>query len=120
MAYADPQSITINAVAISLPRTGSGVSSGDFTSADGLTKLIVSHQYGRRNRRSLRFQVKKIAADPYVAGASAEVSTSCTLVVDSPKNGYTNAEIKLVLDGMMSFLTASSGAKLTQLLGGES
>jgi hypothetical protein len=120
VGYADPQSVTINAVAISLPRTSSGLSSGEFTSNDGNTKEIVSHQYGKRTRRSLRFQAKKIAADPFVAGANVEYSASYTLVVDVPKAGFTVAEQKLVLDGMMSYLTASSGAKMTQLLGGES
>jgi len=33
MSFADPQSVTVNAVAISLPRTSSGVNSGVFTSA---------------------------------------------------------------------------------------
>jgi len=119
MAFADPQSITVNAVAISLPRTGSGINTGTFTSADGNTKLTVSNQYGKRTRRSLRFDLTKIAADPLISAQNIRYSMSANLVVDLPVTGFTVAEAKLLLDGMMTYLTASTGAKLTQLLGGE-
>lgn len=120
MAYSDPQSITVNSVAISLPRTGQGVNNGQFRSADGLTVETISHTYGKRTRRSLRFDSSKIAADPLVSAQNIKYSMSAYLVVDLPVTGYTVAEAKLLLDGMMTYLTASSGAKLTQLLGGES
>jgi hypothetical protein len=45
---------------------------------------------------------------------------STYLVVDLPAaGGYTVAEAKLIVDGLTAYLTASSGAKVTQLLGGE-
>lgn len=120
MAFADPQSITVNAVAISLPRTGQGVNTGQFNSADGNTVETISHTYGKRTRRTLRFDSSKIAADPLISAQSIKYSMSAYLVVDLPTTGYTVAEAKLLLDGMMAYLTASSGAKMTQLLGGES
>jgi len=119
MAFADPQSITINAVAISLPRTGSGINQGTFTSADANTKETISHTYGNRTRRVLRFDQSKIAADPLVSAQNIKYSMSAYLVVDLPVTGFTVAEAKQVLDGMMTYLTASTGAKLTQLLGCE-
>jgi hypothetical protein len=33
--------------------------------------------------------------------------------------GYTIVELKQIVDGFLAMLTASSGAKITQLLGGE-
>jgi hypothetical protein len=39
--------------------------------------------------------------------------------VDHPVNGFTNTEVKQLVDGFTAYLTASSGAKVTQLLGGE-
>lgn len=120
MAFADPQSVTINAIAVSLPRTSSGVSTGAFTSADGNVTLSVSHQYNKRTRRAYRLQQKKVASDPYVAGASAEVFAAVTLVVDSPKNGFTNTEINYLIQALAAEMTESTGARALQLLGGES
>jgi len=119
MSFADPQSVTINAVAISLPRTSSGVNTGVFTSADGLTRESVSHSYGKRTRRTIRLDVSKIGADPLLPTVNTKFSASVYLVVDAPAAGYTNTELKQAADGFLAVLTASSGAKLTQLLGGE-
>jgi hypothetical protein len=120
MAFADPQSITINAVATSLPRTGQGASNGTFSSNDGLIKQTVSHAYGKRTRRTFRIDHSKVAADPFLAGVNTKYSMSAYVVVDVPVTGYTVTEAKQVVDGLMAALTASSGAKITQLLGGES
>lgn len=119
MAFADPQSVTINAVPISLPRTGSGIDTGTFTSNDGAVKMTVSHQYGKRNRRLVRLDHSKIAADPLTA-ANVRYSMSTQLVIDVPVNGYSVTEAKQVLDGFIAALTASSGALETKILGGES
>lgn len=119
MAFADPQSITVNSVAISLPRTSFGVNNGIFTSADGNVVETISNTYGKRTRRSLRFDLSKIAADPLISAQNIKYSMSAYLVVDLPQTGFTVAEAKQLLDGMMTYLTASSGSKLTQLLGGE-
>jgi hypothetical protein len=44
---------------------------------------------------------------------------SSYIVVDTPVNGYTTTEAKQVVDALVAYLSASSGAKVTQLLGGE-
>lgn len=119
MAFADPQSVTINAVAQSLPRTSSGVNAGIFTKDDGNVKLSVSHQYGKRTRRTLRLDFSKIAADPLVSAQNIKYSMSAYLVVDLPITGFTVAEAKQIVDALTAYLTASSGARATQLLGGE-
>jgi len=118
MSFSDPQSVTINSIANSLPRVSSGVNSGSFSKDDGTVKLAVSHAYGKRNRRTVRVDHKKVAADPLTA-VNAEYSMSVYIVVDSPKVGYTIAEQKQIVDGLTAYLTATSGSKVTQLLGGE-
>jgi hypothetical protein len=45
---------------------------------------------------------------------------STYLVIGHPVTGLTNAEIKQVVDGLAAYLTASSGAKVTSVIGGES
>lgn len=119
MSFADPQSITINAVAYPLPRTASGVNTGTFTHADGTVKLSVNHAYGKRTRRTFRLDHTKIAPDPLISAVNVSRSLSVGFWTDTPIDGYTLAEIKQIQDGFLAFLTASSGAKLTQLNGGE-
>lgn len=119
MAFADPQSVMINAIAISLPRIAAGVGSGAFQSADGATKLSVSNSYGKRTRRMLRLDVQKNAADPLNPTANLPYNMGCYLVVDVPLFGYSVTEQKQVVDGLTGYMTASSGARITQLLGGE-
>lgn len=119
MAYTDPQSVTINAVPVSLPRTSSGLDTGAFTSADGNVRLAVSSSYGKRTRRSVRLSQRKVSADPFVPDRNIESSMSVYMVVDAPINGYTVAEQKQLVDAFTSYLSASTGARVTQLLGGE-
>jgi hypothetical protein len=120
MAFADPQSVTINAVAQTLPRTSNGPgSTGAFQKDDGNVTLTVSHSYGSRFRRTIRLDHRKVATDPFDSTLNAKYSMSVYMVVDHPQVGYTNAEQKQIVDALTAYLTASSGAKVTQLLGGE-
>jgi len=117
---ADPQSVTINSVAISLPAIGRGVNNSVYQSTDGATRLSISHQYGKRTRRTARLDYSKIVADPLVSTQNQKVSMSTYLVIDHPITGLTSAEIKQVVDGLTAFLTATTGAKVTNIVGGES
>lgn len=119
MAFADPQTVTISSVANTLPRVSSGVNSGAFFKDDGNVQLFVSHQYGKRNRRTIRLVHSKIAADPLISAANIKHSMTAYLVVDTPVTGYTVAEAKAIVDALTGYLTASTGARVTQLLGGE-
>lgn len=118
--FSDPQSITVNAVAQSMPRTSAGQNMGEFTQDDQTNKLRIMHSYGRRTRREVRFTDTKIAANPYDTTRNEDVSASVYLVIDHPKQGYTNADLKYLVDGFTAWLTASSGANVTKVLGGES
>jgi hypothetical protein len=119
MAFSDPQSLTINSVATSLPRTGFGVDKGTFTAADGTVTLAISHTRGKRVRHSVRVDHSKVAADPFVANVSAKVGMSAYLVIDMPINGYSATEAKQIVDALTAYLTASSGGNVTRVLGGE-
>lgn len=119
MAFADPQTVTINAVAQTLARTSSGTNSGVFTKDDGSVKETISHTYGKRTRRMIRLDHKKIAADPLQPSTNTQFSMSCYFVADVPLTGYTVVEQKQIVDALTAYMTASSGARVTQLLGGE-
>jgi reverse gyrase len=119
MAFSDTQTVTVNSVAQTLPRTGFGASSGTFASADGAYSLVVSSAYGKRTRRTIRLSHQKISADPLIPSQNVRNTMSTYIVVDTPLNGYTVTEIKQIVDGLTAFLTASTGANVTKLLGGE-
>lgn len=119
MAYSDPQSVTIGS-AISLPRTGQAINSGVFTAADGTTVLTVSHQQGKRVRRTARVKYDKIVADPIVTGTNLRVSAGVYIVLDVPPNGFTTAEQVQLITALTTWLTASTNANATKLVGGES
>lgn len=117
----DPQSVTpTGGSAVSLPRTSSGVNTGGFKSSDGATGLGVSHQYGKRTRRQIRLDFSKIVPDELVSSVNNRVSMSAYLVVDVPTAGYTLAETQANVGALTAWLTASSGANLAKVLGGES
>ncbi len=118
MALSDPQSVTISGTAISLPSISHDPNKTTYQSSDGVVQETVSHQYGKRNRRVLRIDHSKIAADP-LTSANVKYSASFYLVGDLPPVGYTVAEAKAVIDGFIAQLNAASGAILTKWLGGE-
>lgn len=115
----DPQSVTLNAVANSLPCVSRGSNTSQYRKDDGSVQLAISHTYGKRTRRSVRLDFSKIAADPLTA-QNALFSMSAYLVIDVPTTGFSIAEEKIVVDGLTKYLTDSTGAKVTSVLGGES
>jgi hypothetical protein len=116
MAFSDPQSLTINAVAVSLPRTGFSTDKGTFSSGDGTVTLAISHQNGRRKRHTARTDHSKIASDPFVPNVNQQVGMSAYLVVDTPTNGYSVEEAADVADALVAYLTP---ATIRRILGGE-
>jgi hypothetical protein len=117
--FADPQTITINAVPISLPRTGMTLDAGTFTKDDTNYKESITHAYGKRTRRTIRLDAKKLAPDVMDGQLMVPYSMAVYAVVDVPTVGYSLVEQKQICDGFLAYLTASSGAKVAQFLGGE-
>ena len=120
MAFTDPQSITISGVTTPLPRTSTGVGTSTYTSADGLIDLVASSSYGRRTRRTMRLDLAKITADPFIPAQNQKVSMSVYTVFDLPPVGYTNADALAAWVGYRTALAATSDALVSKLLGGES
>lgn len=119
MAFADPQSITVGSATHALPRTSSGVDTGSFTSPARDVGLTISHSYGKRNRSTIKLDHAKIAADPMTA-ANTKYTMRAYMVIDTPPTGYTVAEAKEVVTALVNYLSASTGASVTKILGGES
>jgi hypothetical protein len=96
-------------------RSGTGVCTKD----DGNVTLSVKHSSSKRVRHEIRLDHRKVAPDPLQPATNVPYSMSVYLVVDEPKSGYSLAEAKQIVDALTAYLTASSGARATQLLGGE-
>nr|UJQ85221.1 MAG: hypothetical protein 2 [Leviviridae sp.] len=113
---ADPQSVTINAVATSLPKTANGPTQNVYTSADGNTAMTVKQNTtASRFRREVRLSQKKIAADP-ISALNVERGVSVYLVVDEPRAGFSDTEIGYLIDALKAWLTSTNYNKV---LGGE-
>lgn len=114
---ADPQSVTVNAVAIPLPRTSQNPTVNVYTSADGKTVMTTKQNTTTaRFRREVRLAQSKIAADP-ISAINAVSGTSVYLVVDEPRNGvFSDVEIGYLIDALKAWLTS---ANYNKVLGGE-
>jgi hypothetical protein len=113
---ADPQSVTINAVATSLPKTSNGPTQNVFTSADGNTSMTVKQNVtASRFRREVRLSQQKIAADP-ISAVNKQIGTSVYLVIDEPKTGFSDVELGYLIDALKAWLTS---ANYNKVLGGE-
>jgi len=112
----DPQSVTVNAVAIPLPRTQMGATQNGYTSADGNTQMTTKQNVtASRFRREVRLSQKKIAADP-ISAVNTEKGVSVYLVVDEPRAGFSDIEIGYLIDALKAWLTS---ANYNKVLGGE-
>lgn len=119
--YADPQTLTIATVSTPLARVGNDQTSGTFSSADGVNGLRVSHTVTKsRKNDSVKLEVSKIVADPFVPAQNVPVAFSVSFSVNTPYQGVTKAEAKALGDSLAAWLTASSGANITKLVAGES
>jgi hypothetical protein len=116
--YTEPQVVTVNGVAKSLPRTAQGDGTGTFSSSALGYTLKLLHSYGKRNRITFRLDYKKVAADPFVSGVNREFSMSAFLIVDTPTTGFTTTEIEQVTQGLVDWL--DTPGNLTKAIGGES
>lgn len=120
MSFTDPFALTVSGTAYSLPLTEREGDETKYSNADGTLIVSASHDYGKRIRRVIRVDSKKISPDVFRDDVNVERSTSAYIVFDIPKDGYSPTEIKALWDGFNAALSASSGAVITKLLAGES
>jgi hypothetical protein len=117
----DPQSITHNAIALSLPRQGTSQPErlGKFATSDGNFEFTVRQdKTSNRFRREVRLTQRKVAADP-ISALNKELSASVILVIDEPRFGFSDAELALLSKALIDAYTASTYAMQVKLLSGE-
>lgn len=113
MAFTDPQSVTINSIAISMPRVESAGTSSKYRSADMNHGLQISHQVTskRRARRQVKLDIRAIVPDPLTAVNDYEAA-SVYLVIDEPEYGFSDADLTLAIQGFIAWFTSGNIAKV--------
>lgn len=120
MAFADPQTIVNNGVAITLPLISSNETESVYQSPDENHTLRISHQLvGKGNsarwRRLVSYEVRKIAADPLTA-VNTYVSSSVRTIIDEPVYGFTDLEQRNNVKALHGF---HSDANIDKVLGNQ-
>lgn len=115
---ADPQTITIDGSAITLPRVLTGTSEGLFEA--GLSTVSVqTTAKNARIRTVARLAQSKVTADPLVSTTNIMVNDSIALTINRPATGYSDDDVLKQVSGFITWLTAGTNANLKKIIAGE-
>lgn len=110
--FADPQSVTVNAVARSMPRISTKDLSATYSKDDETFKLTISHQKsGKRIRSMVRIDQRAIVPDPLTSVNDYE-TLSFYFVIDRPEVGFSATEVNYLVQGLVTWLDATAVGKL--------
>jgi hypothetical protein len=112
MAFADPQSVTVDGTAIDLPRTGQSLQEGTFRSADREYELSIKHSDGSRYRHLAQLKDNAVVANPLVPDQNVAISMHAHLVIDAPRNGFSATEIAALATAIVDWATPTNIAAL--------
>lgn len=110
--FADPQVVTVNAVAKSMPRVSTGDKKSLYQMSDLTFSLNLSHTVTKDRVRSMsRIDQKAIVPDPLTAVNDYE-TLSVYLVIDRPLAGFTSAQVDQLITGFKTWLDTTAVGKL--------
>lgn len=116
MAFADPQTITVDSVEQTLNRIKSDGYRSEYQEADEVFKMTISHQETKtRTRRMVRIDQRVVAADP-LTSVNEYKDLGVYLVIDEPEYGFSDSEIDDVVQALCTWL---STANVTKVCGNE-
>jgi len=125
MALTDPQSITVNAVAQSMPRisttTGNNQRKSTYQKSDRTYALDVLHRDIQRNKRNrtislVTFTQTATVTDPFDSSLYPD-TVSWSVQLDKPVSGFTQTVIDQMWTG---FKTWYDSTMVGKIFGGES
>lgn len=112
MAFADPQSVTINAVAKTLNRIKSEGTSSEYATEDEVFKMRISHQESKsRTRRMVRIDQRVVAADP-LTSVNEYKTAGVYLVIDEPEYGFSDTELDYIVQGLKTWASPANVLKV--------
>lgn len=114
----DPQTVTINSVALSLPAISRGDNKSVYKTSDGTHTLTIGHEYKpTRSRFVVRLDTVLVSEDPYNTALNKPFSNSVYLVIDSPVIGMTPAAVATYVQGLVDYIDGSGF--IAKVIGGE-
>lgn len=112
MALADPQVIPGTPT---IPMARISATLGHFGNDDSTYELTVEHARNSRARHLVKLTQRKISADPLLPTQNREYSQSVHILIDHPKQGFSNTEVlALVTRAVAYYGTAGLMASVVQ------
>lgn len=111
--FADPQIVTINSVAKSMPKIETSGKKTIYQTNDQLFTLTISHinQGSDRVRSMVRVDQRAIVPDPLTSVNDWETISSY-LVIDRPLQGFSVTQVQQLVAGFQSFLDSTAISKI--------
>jgi hypothetical protein len=110
--FADPQVVTVNAVAQSMPRISTAGLKTIYQKNDLTYTLTLSHTPSKDRIRSMaRIDNRAVVPDPLTAVNDYE-TLSFYVVVDRPLAGFSATQVDQLITGFKTWLDAAAIAKL--------
>lgn len=112
----DPQSITVNSVAKSMPRILNDGNHSTYQMSDQTFSLDVRHTSFKKDKKSrirslVNFTQRAVVADPLTAVNDYE-TVSVSVQVDRPEAGFTSTQIDQMVVGFKTWLDSTMVGKL--------
>jgi len=112
--FADPQTVTVNAVAKVMPRVQTDTKKSIYSLNDESFKLTISHQTLNNNRiRSVvRIDQRAVVTNPLDSTDNDYDTLSYYFVIDRPGYGFTMAQVEQLVAGLNAWTTTANVDKL--------
>jgi hypothetical protein len=111
--FSDPQSVTVNSVAQSMPRVENDGTKSIYKKNDETYTLTISHNKAGKDRiRSMvRIDQRAIVPDPLTSVNDYETLTFY-IVVDRPQVGFSSTDVNNLVSGLKTWLDSTAVGKL--------
>lgn len=110
--FTDPQVVTINAVAQSMPRVKTDGLSAIYQKSDESVKLTISHQKSKGRVRSMaRIDQRAIVPDPLTSVNDYE-TLFFYVVLDRPEVGFSSVQVEQLIAGLKTWLDSTAIGRL--------
>jgi len=113
MAFTDPQSVTVNSVAQSMPRIKSDGTKTIYQKSDRSFTLTISHIDSKDGRVRSMARIDQLAVVTNPLDSTNDYDTlSAYLVIDRPGFGFSLAQVQQLVAGLQAYLDSTAVGKL--------
>lgn len=121
--FADPQTVTVNSVAKTLPAISRGENQSIYRASDEAWTLRISKNIANQRERLLVevVQLKDAVTAQALGLAQQDITSKVQLIIDHPRSnvGFSDTELKNQVQALCDWLSASSYAATLKVLGQE-